>query len=254
VRVALCDDDGPLVALVEDLVVAQGHDIIGIADTSMAAVHLVEHGHPDLLVVDPSVGINSDFDVIETACAVGALTVVFSRNVGVAVAKQYQPAPLVVPKPDLAALEVAISRIGHGDSGRVTTVDRRSRPVRAASGPVPSGLHDASAFYSALNEAVPGDALVAFVVADPSDQHQRDLAAETISSMVRDGDRTLVAGWAVVVFMPGSGDTGVSALLGRLADGAIVTEMRTASVVLGADEAGADALMRLKADSSRPSA
>jgi hypothetical protein len=254
VRVALCDDDGPLVALVEDLVIAQGHDIIGIADTSVAAVHLVEHGHPDLLVVDPSVGINSDFDVIATACAVGALTVVFSRNAAVVVAKHYEPTPLVVPKPDLAALEVAISRVGQGDSGRVAAVDRRSRPVRAASGPAPSGLHDASAFYSALNDAVGGDALVAFVVAEPSDQHQRDLAAERISSMIRDGDRTLVAGWAVVVLMPGSGDAGVAALLKRLADGAITTEMRAASVVLGPNEVGADALMRLRAETSQPSA
>ena len=252
-RVALCDDDGPLIALVEDLVVAHGHDVIGVADTSLAAVHLVEQGHPDLVVVDPSFGINSDFDVIETACSVGALTVVFSRNAGVVVANHYKPTPIVVPKPDLAALEVAISRLGQGDSGRVTAVDRRSRPVRAAAGPLPSGLHDASAFYSALNEAVLGDALIA-VVADAPEPHQRDLVAERISSMVRDGDRTLVAGWAIVVFMPGSGDAGVAALVGRLVDGSVVTsEMRVANVVLRPDETGADAFARLRSESAMPS-
>jgi DNA-binding NarL/FixJ family response regulator len=246
-RVALCDDDGPLVALVEGLVVARGHEVIGIADTTVGAVHLVAHGHPDLVIVDPSVGCNSDFDVIETACDVGAATVVFTRSADMVAAGRYRPTPIVVAKPDLVALEMAISRIGCDDSGAVAAGERRTRSGRAASGPPPSGVHDASAFYNALNEAIAGDSLVAVVRADALGPHAWEDTAARINSIVRDGDRTLVAGWAVVVFLPGGGDDGVAAFAGRLSDAAVNgTEVHLASAVLRPDESGAEALARLK--------
>lgn len=253
VRVALCDDDGPLVALVEGVVVAHGHEIIGVADTTVGAVHLVQHGHPDLVVVDPVVGCNTDFDVIETACEVGAATVVFSRSGYVVAPGRYRRTPSVVAKPDLVALEAAISRLAHDDSGAVTPGERRVRSARSASGPKPSGVHDASAFYGALNEAVPGDSLVAVVVDDAAEPHARDVTAARISSIVREGDRTLVAGWAVVVFVPASGTDGVAALVGRLNDAGIGIDIDLTSAAVEPDETGAEALARLKAQTQRRS-
>ena len=166
VRIALCDDEAPLVNLVEDLVANQGHEVIGVADTTAAAVLLVTHGRPDLVIVDPAVGCNADFDVIDTACEVGADSIVFSRSTGLVTGKPYGRPPILVPKPDLVALDAAVGRLGHGRAGAETPADRRRRPGRESSGPPPSGLHDAAAFYGALNDALAGDALVAFVPGD----------------------------------------------------------------------------------------
>jgi hypothetical protein len=233
---------------VEAVLTERGHVVIGVADTTVDAVHLVEHGHPDLVIVDPAVGCNTDFDVIETACQLGAATVVFSRSAGDLVAGRYRRPPIIVPKPDLVMLELAIGRLGHDGLGAVAAEERRVRAGRASSGPRPTGVHDAAAFYSALNEAAPGDSLVAVVPVEDLGPHLWEQVATRMTALVRDGDRVLVTGWAVVVFLPGSGDEGAGSLVARTGDDAVVgAAVRLAHVVVQPAEVGADALARLKA-------
>jgi chemotaxis response regulator CheB len=49
-RFVICDDDEMLTSMVDATIASHGHDIVGIADTPVAAVGLVEHGQPDVVV------------------------------------------------------------------------------------------------------------------------------------------------------------------------------------------------------------
>jgi CheY-like chemotaxis protein len=243
VRVAICDDERALVALVEELVTGRDHEVIGVADNTVDAVHLVEHGHPDLVIVDPAVGCSSDFDVIETSSTVGAAIIAFTRSADMAMIKDYAVAPTVVPKPDLVALDAAIARTSDRRESADGTADRRRRPAREAAGEPPTGPHDPAPFYGALTDAQAGDALVAiFGESLPSTE-----VATTAMTLVRHGDRVAVTGWAVVALLPGGGKDAIDAFTQRLRDSRLLEGgAAVVSAVVEDGESGPEAFARLR--------
>jgi chemotaxis response regulator CheB len=245
-RFVLCDDDEMLCSMVDAVISTHGHELVGIADNTTSGVGLVEHGRPDVVVVDPTVGCNTDFDVIDTAIAKGARVVVVSRSAEAPSSGRYQPEPLFVAKPDLPALEKIIERLDV-DAGAAEG-DRRRRPVRAASGPPPTGITDAAAFYAALNDAAAADALVS-IGRPASDNSGVDpsVVAEIVAESVRSTDRLLLATSSVLVLLPGGGADAVESLFARTHDGvAPTTHLEFRSVVVREGESPADAFDRLK--------
>jgi chemotaxis response regulator CheB len=237
-RTVLCDEDAFMREVVEALVAGTGHELAGIADTTVAAVGLIEAARPDVAIVDLSMGYNTDFDMISAANGVGARVIMFSYQVDADVLDRYSPRPTFVPKPDLIALELELTRTVPTAGGPGVT-DRRVRPQRVASGPAPTGVADAQAFFEAVNAAEAGDALLSIEV---------EAGAERIATVLRASDRLLASPAAVRVFMPGGGDAAVASLLARLAaDEIVLAGTATASVVVQPDELGADAFNRLRA-------
>jgi CheY-like chemotaxis protein len=244
VRIAVCDDEVFMREMVEALVRTTGHEVMGIADTTPAAVGLIEAGRPDAVVVDPSMGVNTDFDVIEAAIAVRARAIVFSHHADAELLSQYSVPPAVVAKPDLDALEQVLLRLGRDDAGGggVAEQDRRRRPAVVPEGPEPSGPSDAQAFFEAVNGARAGDALVGLdVPAGPEG------AADEVGRQLRDTDRLLVVPpRAVRVFLPGGGEEGVASVLSRFRELRVAESWQVTSVIVREGEHGADAFDRLK--------
>ena len=131
-QIVLCDNDVFMREMVESVVRTTGHEIHGIADTTHDAVGLIEAGHPQAVVVDLSVGYNTDFDVIAAANAVGARAIVFTHNADAELLARYEIAPAVIPKPDLVALEDLLRRLGLDEEEHAVEQDRRARPARAS--------------------------------------------------------------------------------------------------------------------------
>jgi chemotaxis response regulator CheB len=241
-RVVICDEDALMQDVIESVVTSAGHELAGVAATTVDGVGLVEAGRPDAVIVDLSLGYNTDFDVIESAIAVGARAIVFSRHADVELAARYAVPPAVVAKPDLAALADAPDRLDRVDGRGVVERDRRRRPTRAASGPRPTGVGDAQAFFEAINDAQPGDALLSIEVPAGA-----EAVAADIARLLRDTDRLMAFPTAVRLYLPAGGDVGVTSVLGRIdAAGARPDACRATSVVVGDGETGADAFERLK--------
>jgi hypothetical protein len=133
------------------------------------------------------------------------------------------------------------------ERGAVVAKDRRTRPVRAADGPVPTGVSDAQSFFEALNGAQEGDALVALEVPSGAES-----AAEEVAGRLRDTDRLLVVlPRAVRVFLPGGGEDGVASVMERIRAGKFTGgDCQVASVIVRPGELGADAFDRLKNEGS----
>jgi CheY-like chemotaxis protein len=248
VRFVLCDEDQMLRSMVESIVTRQGHEVVGVADSTAAGTSLVENARPDAVVVDASLGCNTDFDVLEAAVGVGAQAIVFSFTTDADRLDRYATRPIVVHKPDLTELERAVERLGIVGFAGEATVDRRRRPQRAASGPAPTGLGDAQAFYDSINNAVGGDTIV-FV--DLGDDAPAGMSGEAVAAgvarTIRDTDRLLACTSSVKVFLSGGGDEGTASLLRRLERAVqLPPGTRVRSVVLGADESPMDAFDRLK--------
>jgi len=242
-EIVVCDEDSFMREMVESLVRTTGHHVLGIADTSSAAVGLIETGHPDAVVLDLSLGYNTDFDVLGAAISVEAQAIVFTGNADAEMLAEYPVAPVVVIKPDLKALEQALLRLDRDAEARVVERDRRVRPVRVPDGPVPTGISDAQAFFEAINGAQGGDALVALDVPVGA-----EAVAQEVGHLLRDTDRVLlVLPRAVRVFLPGGGEEGVASVLARIREAPVATsECEVASVVVQAGEEGAAAFDRLK--------
>jgi chemotaxis response regulator CheB len=244
VRFVLCDDEVFLRDMVEGLLTDLGHAVTGVADTTVGGVGLIEAGRPDVVIVDTALGVNTDFDIIESAIAVGARTIVFAHTTDADHLERYSVAPIVVAKPDFAALEQAIGRLAvAGAATGVVEHDRRQRPSRAAAGPVPTGVQDAQAFYEAVHAAEAGDAMVSIDVPVGGEEAARDLAA-----LLRSTDRLLyVFPAAVRCFLPGGGDEGIRAVLARVVGASVLPPgCRATSIVVGDGELGVDAFDRLK--------
>lgn len=241
-RIVLCDEGGLLRESVEALIPKVGHEIAGVADTTALGVNLVAAARPDAVVFDMALGYNTDFDVIEAALDVGAKVVVFSYNADDAVLAGYPVRPVVVHKPDLVALEVVLRRLGVDAEHRVVEHERRARPPRELSVPVPTGVVDAAAFYEALNEARPGDGLVSIdipVEAAP--------VAERMLDVLRHTDRVLATSHTLRVFLVGGGAIGVASFVSRLGDAGVLPQGVTIrSVIVAEDESPLDAFERLK--------
>jgi len=242
-QIVLCDNDVFMREMVESVVRTTGHEILGIADTTHDAVGLIEAGHPQAVVVDLSVGYNTDFDVIAAANAVGARAIVFTHNADAELLAQYEIAPAVIPKPDLVALEDLLRRLGLDEQQHAVEQDRRARPARAAEGPAPTGVTDAQAFFEAVNGAQGGDALVSIEVPLGA-----EAVADEVGRRLRDGDRVLnMPPQAVRIFLPGGGDQGLASVLERIRGIHVVTsDCLVVSVIVRDGEHGADAFERLK--------
>jgi hypothetical protein len=195
------------------------------------------------VVVDLSLGYKTDFDVVGAAKAVGARAIVFTQNADAELLSQYTPAPAVVPKPDLVALEELLLRLGRDDLHHTVEQDRRARPARLAEGPEPTGVSDAQAFFEALNAAREGDALVSLDVPMGA-----DAVADDVGRRLREGDRVLMnPPRAVRVFLPGGGEEGIASVLARIRGiQAVTSECQVASIIVREGEHGADAFDRLK--------
>jgi chemotaxis response regulator CheB len=246
-RFVLCDDDLMMRSMVDGVVTALGHEVIGVADTTSEACGLVRSGRPDAVVVDIGVGSNTDFDVVASAIEVGAQPIVFSFYLHEDRISSYAVRPLVVAKPDFTALEETISRLSVDDDAGGGERERRKRPTRAAEGPVPMGPHDAQAFYEALNNSTDGDTLVAIELVDMSAIADTDSIATRISRLIRETDRLLVTSTSLKILLPGGGTEGTASLLGRLSsEAALPPRSKMHSVVIGHGEAPGDAFDRLK--------
>jgi hypothetical protein len=246
-RFVICDDDQLITSMVEAMVQELGHEVVGVGVATADSVLLVESARPDVVIVDLSLGFNTDFDIIQAANEVGATTVVFSQNADHAILGQYAIRPTVVYKPDLHDLERVVARLALDRERQVVSEDRRHRPVREAAGPIPTGISDAAAFYEALNEGAAGDGLVSLDLEGTSPTMDLADLAHRVSEVLRGTDRLLATPGAVRVFLPGAGDEGAASFLGRLhereidADGAGVH-----SVVIRDGELPADAFDRLR--------
>lgn len=253
-RFVVCDEDPLVVSMVETIIERQGHEIVGVADHTAVASDLVAAGKPDAVVIDLSLGYNTDFDVIETALRVGARVVVFSHNADHQVLDQFDPRPIVVPKPDFVGLEEVIERLpASGGGSDAPLVERRARPGRAAIGPEPTDLRDAQAFYEALANAVEEDALVSIEPSEGAPPLGDDVA-QRVQALVRGTDRVLAMAAAVRVFLAGPGTVGLDSLVARLADDRMSEGGHLAyrSAVVGPGEVGGDVFDRLKHGELRP--
>ena len=243
-RVVLCDEDALLRDVTEGLITRLGHDLVGVADTTVAGVGLIEAARPDLVVFDLSLGYNTDFDVIESALTAGAKVLIFSHNADEAILSAYATHPTVVHKPDLVALEEALSRVmlGDGEQG-VVERDRRGHPGRAASGPPATNVADAQAFYEALHELREHDALVSIDL----DLDAAEVGEEVLD-LVRSTDRLVASRSSVRVYLPDGGPQGIESVLDRLARADVVPPgARVHSIVVEPGEGATEAFERLKA-------
>ncbi len=229
--------------VIEAVVARTGHEVTGAADTTAGAVHLIETERPDAVILDLSLGYNTDFDIIASAIAVGARPIVFSHNTDPHVLNRYAVTPSVVVKPDLGALRDLLDRMGTDDArGGVVEKDRRQRPTHTAVGPSPTGVIDAQAFFEAINGARPGDGMLSLEVGP-----EAETVASDASRLLRDTDRLLAFPNAVRLHLPGSGEAGIRSLLRRIvAGGAVLPGCRVTSIVVQDGEDGADAFDRLK--------
>jgi hypothetical protein len=242
-RIALCDADAFMLDMIEALITSTGHQVVGIADSTVAAVGLIETAEPEVVVLDISMGFNTDFDMIASAIGVGARVIVFSHHADAELLGRYEVRPEVVPKPDLTALEQVLLRLAPGEQGGgVVDVDRRRSPTRAAAGPAPTGLGDTQAFFEAVNAARPGDAMVSIDVPAGA-----ETVGKEVLGVMRTTDRLLVFPAAVRVFLAGGGDIGVRSLLERVSAAApLPSGCQARSVIVGEGEQGADAFDRVK--------
>jgi CheY-like chemotaxis protein len=241
-RIALCDADAFMIDMIEALITSAGHQVVGIADSTVDAVGLIETAKPDVVVVDISMGFNTDFDMVQSAIAVGARVIVFSHHADADLLSRYEPRPEVVAKPDLTALEQVLVRLVPDAGGGVAEVERRHSPTRAAAGPTPTGLGDNQAFFEAVNAAEAGDAMVSIDVPVGAEE-----VGKEVLGVMRKTDRLLVFPTAVRIFLAGGGDIGVRSLLQRVSDAvALPSGCQARSVIVGEGEPGADAFDRVK--------
>ena len=245
-RFVICDDDQLMVTMIEAMVGELGHEVVGVAVATADAVHLVETAHPDVVIVDLSLGFNTDFDIIRAANEVGATTVVFSFNADHTILGQYEIRPTVVYKPDIVDLEHVIARLQIDRERQVVSEDRRHRPTVPAAGPEPTGLTDAAAFYEALNEGAAGDGLVSIDLATLAPDVVSDVGLH-VRGLLRGTDRILATSGAVRVYLPGAGEEGVTSFRTRLLEREVAPDgTPVASVVIRPAELPADAFDRLR--------
>lgn len=247
-RFVLCDDDRLFTSMVEAMLADVGHEVVGVATTTASSVSLVESARPDVVIVDLSLGFNTDFDVVASATGLGAAVVIFSYNADEALVARYPVRPVVVFKPDLPELEQVVRRLERSPQRGVIQHDRRARPGRVAAGSPPADVADARAFYEAVNEATTGDALISIdLPEDDGDGARAREAATRVRDVLRESDRLVASSSSVRIFLPGADQTGVQSFLARLdqvgglPDGAMVR-----SIVVAPEEPPSVAFDRLK--------
>lgn len=249
-KFVLCDDDPLMRSMVETVVGRQGHEIIAAVDNTADATDLIVGHRPDGVVVDLSLGYNTDFDIVEVSMAVGAQVIIFSHNADQSILGRFDPPPVAVPKPDFVALEEVLTRVrpNQGPAGGVEMQERRRHPERKSIGPVPTGVADAQAFYEALSNAVADDLLLSIEPAGEG-AHLGELDASAVSELVRSTDRVLFAGTSIKLYLADGGAEGTAAFAARLRAEApsLADQVRVRAVRIGEGELPSDAFDRLKA-------
>ena len=247
-RFVLCDEDRLVCSIVETLVASCGHEVAGVAHTTTDAYNLIVAARPDAVIVDLSLGYNTDFDVLGITAEIGAKTIVFSLNADATLLSRYAVRPVFVPKPDFVALEQAIVELGQATDSAPRPEDRRKRPARALTGATPRGPADAGAFFEALNQATDGDALVSIDL--PGDSGPATDGAALGAFVVweiRQTDRLLGSDSWVRIFLAGAGPDGAGVVLQRLQDNLdLPSGARLRAIVIQPGESAADAFDRLK--------
>jgi hypothetical protein len=248
-RIVVCDEDALIRDMVESVVVRAGHEVVGVADTMGAAIGLIASARPDAVVLDVSLGYNTDFDIIESATETGARAIVFSHQADGELLGRYATHPIFVSRPDLYALEQVLARMEvDADHHQVVEQDRRQRPIRTAVGPPPTGPGDAQAFFESINGALPGDGMVSVEVGTSA-----AAVAADATHLLRGSDRLLQFPTTVRFYLPGGGEQGIQSLLARLADSSTLPPRSVITSLVVADgEHGADALDRLKHSGGEP--
>jgi len=234
--------------MIETMLHDLSHDVIGLATTTADSVALLEAARPHVVIVDVSLGFNSDYDVVDAAASVGATAIVFSQQADDVGLGKYKVRPTVVYKPDLTKLELVVGRLGLDEDQQAAERERRTRPGRASAGPAPTSLGDAQTFYIALDEASAGDALISIGLAD---HHGRSPAASDtatrVGAVLRSTDRLLMSPTGIRVFLPAGGGHGVASLHARLVEAdALPAGATIRSVVIEPDESPSGAFDRLK--------
>ena len=251
-KFVLCDDDALMRNMVETLIQRQGHDLIAAVDNTAAATDLIVKHRPDAVIVDLSLGYNTDFDIVDVSTAVGSSVIVFSHNADHSLLSRFDPTPVTVPKPDFVELEEVLSRVraNDGPTGGAEVQERRRHPERVSIGPVPTGLADAQAFYEALSNALADDVLLSVEPAAPGAIVVESDAA-VVARLVRATDRVLYAGSSIKLYLADGGSDGTASFLARLREVApiLADQVRVRSVTIGEGEASSDAFDRLKGSS-----
>lgn len=256
-KFVLCDDDALMRSMVETLVHRQGHELIAAVDNTADATDLIVKHRPDAVIVDLSLGYNTDFDIVDVATGAGSQVIVFSHNADHSILARFSPMPVTVPKPDFVELEEVLHRVrpNDGGSGPAEVQERRRHPDRVSIGPVPTGLADAQAFYEALSNAMADDVLLSMEPAAPGSVVGEEDAA-VVSRLVRATDRVLFAGSSIKLYLADGGTEGTGAFLARLREAApsLADGVRVRSVTIADGEASSDAFDRLKqaSDVRRP--
>ena len=248
-KFVLCDDDALMRNMVETLIQRQGHDLIAAVVNTADATDLIVKHRPDAVIVDLSLGYNTDFDIVDVATAVGSQVIVFSHNADHSILSRFTPAPITVAKPDFVELEEVLGRVrpNQGPSGGAAVQERRRHPDRVSIGPVPTGLADAQAFYEALSNAMADDVLLSVEPAAPGALVVESDAA-VVSRLVRATDRVLFAGTSIKLYLADGGTDGTGAFLARLREVApiLADQVRVRAVTIGDGELSSDAFDRLK--------
>lgn len=247
-RFVLCDDDRLFTSMVEAMLADVGHEVVGVATTTASSVSLVESARPDVVIVDLSLGFNTDFDVVASAVGMGAAVVIFSYHADEALLARYPVRPVVVYKPDIPELEQVVRRLERSPQRGVVQHDRRVRPTRVVSGSPPADVADARAFYEAVNDAAGGDALISIdLPEDDGDGTRAREAATRVRDVLRDTDRLVASSSSVRIFLPGADQTGIQSFLSRLDDvGGLPEGATVRSIVVAPEELPSSAFDRLK--------
>ncbi len=252
-RFAICEDDDIYATIIEAMLSERGHEVIGVTTTTSRSVALIEAARPDVVIVDSLLGYTSDFDIIATCNELGTTAIVFSSAPDDEAFSRYDPRPIVVHKPDLTELERVVDRTEADEAGNTRPRDRRRRPSRAIRGPNPTSPSDSHAFYVAFEQATAGDALVAFDLHHAIPLDDVRYSADALREHLRDTDRLLVSSTVLRVFVPDAQPDGVSSLLRRLQENAVLPPgTTTTAIVLEDDETSIDAFDRLKRTPPRP--
>ena len=251
-KFVLCDDDALMRNMVETLIQRQGHELIAAVVNTADATDLIVKHRPDAVIVDLSLGYNTDFDIVDVATAVGSQVIVFSHNADHSILARFTPIPVTVPKPDFVELEEVIARVkpNDGPNGGAEVQERRRHPERVSIGPVPTGLADAMAFYEALSNAMADDVLLSVEPAAPG-AIVVEADAAVAARLVRATDRVLFAGSSIKLYLADGGTDGTAAFLARLREVApiLADQVRVRSVKIGEGELSSDAFDRLKSSS-----
>lgn len=247
-RFVLCDDDQLFTSMIEAMLADVGHEVVGVATTTSSSVALVETARPDVVIVDLSLGFNTDFDVVASATGIGAAVIIFSYTVDDVLLSRYPVRPLVVFKPDLPDLEQVAGRLERSSQRGVVQHERRARPARASGGSPPADVADARAFYEAMNEAAAGDALISIDLPEALGvDHIAREAATRVRDVLRDTDRLVTSASSVRIFLPGAERTGIQSFLARLDQvGGLPEGATVRSIVVAPEESPSTAFDRLK--------